>query len=94
MPFDKTNIFERWETPCSGLLSLYFVGLVDADEQLIFTVRDEEFQYQFSFESFGPYQVANEAFLEAHQVDMGRHEALAASTENFPGRTCLVFNSF
>ena len=93
MPFDKTNIFERWETPCSGLLSLYFVGLVDAGEQLTFTVRDEEFQYQFSFESFGPYQVADEAFLEAQQVDRKKHAALAASTGGFPGRTCLVSNS-
>ena len=83
MPFVKTSAFERWETPCSDLISLYFVGSIGAGEQLTFTVRNEEFQYQFFFESFGSYQ-----------VDMGRHEALAASTENFPGRTCLVFNSF
>ena len=93
MPFDKTNIFERWETPCSGLPRLYFVGLVDAGEKLTFTVRDEEFQYQFSFESFGPYQVADEAFMDAHQVDRKEHAALAASTGRFPGRTCLVSDS-
>ena len=45
VPFVKTSAFERWETPCSDLISLYFVGLIDASEQLTFTVRNEEFQY-------------------------------------------------
>ena len=92
MALDKTKILKRWDTPCSDLLRLFFVRLVDEGEQLIFSTRDEAFSYEFIFERFGPYQVADEAFLEAYQMDPTEYNSVHTS-EVFPGRTCLVTDS-
>ena len=90
--FDKTLILERWETPCSDAKSLFIVRLVE-EKRLTFCVRDEEYEYAFKFESFGPYQIADEAFLEVYQIDMKEHTALADSTKNRLGWTRLVSGS-
>ena len=92
MAFDKTIILKRWETPCSDLSSLFFVRLIDDGKQLIFSTRDEAFSYEFIFENFGPYQVADEAFLEAYQMSLAEYNS-ALTSEVFPGRTCLVADS-
>jgi hypothetical protein len=92
MAFDKTILLERWETPCSDAEGLFIVRLVE-EAGLMFCVKDTEFEYTFKFEDFGPYQVADEAFLEAYQIDIKEHYARAESTEKPLGWTRLVSNS-
>jgi len=92
MAFDRTLVLERWETPCSYVKGLFFVRLVE-EVGLTFCVRDEEYEYAFKFENFGPYQVADEAFLGAYQIEIEEHRALADFTEKLLGWTCLVSNS-
>ena len=92
MAFDRTIILERWETPCSDAAGLFFVRLIE-EKGLTFCVRDDDNEYAFQFDNYGPYQVADEAFLEAYQRDAEEYQALADSTESLPGWTCLVSNS-
>ena len=63
---------------------LFVVRLIEEDG-LTFCVRDEEYEYAFKFESFGPYQVADEAFLEAYQIDIEEYRASADSTKKLLG---------
>ena len=92
MAFDKILVLERWETPCSDVKGLFIVRLIE-EEGLTFCVRDDEYEYAFKFDNFGPYQVADEAFLEACQIDVVEYRALANSTRNALGWTRLVSNS-
>ena len=92
MAFDRTLVLERWETPCSDVQELFIVRLVE-EEGLTFCVRDEEFEYAFKFADFGPYQVADEAFLEAYQLKIEDYKALSESTQKTLGWTRLVSNS-
>jgi len=98
MAFDKQLVYERWNTPCSDRgFSLLFAGLVHTQEgHLIFTVQDEENEYKFDFESFGPYQVADEAFLEAYQADTtdaAQMQIIEARSATPIGNTSLISNS-
>jgi len=92
MAFDRTLILERWETPCSDAKGLFIVRLIEEDG-LTFCVRDEEYEYAFKFENFGPYQVADEAFLEAYQIDIEEYKASADATKKLLGWTRLISNS-
>lgn len=98
MAFDKQLVYERWNTPCSDRgFSLFFVKLAHTKEgHLIFTVRDEENEYDFDFENFGPYQVADEAFLQAFQVDTSDVTQLQETKIRSAtpiGNTSLISNS-
>ena len=92
MAFDRTLILERWETPCSDAKGLFVIRLIEEDG-LTFCVRDEEYEYAFKFENFGPYQVADEAFLEAYQIDIEEYKASADATKKLLGWTRLISNS-
>ncbi|MBO0357842.1 hypothetical protein J0X19_07780 [Hymenobacter sp. BT186] len=89
MTEDEGILLERWLTPCSDLTSLFFVRLVEEQGQLVFAVHDEKFLYEFKFENFGPYQVADEAFLACYQTSATSFK----NVKNFVGRTALVTNS-
>jgi hypothetical protein len=52
----------RWETLCSDVSDLYFYKLTD-DKNFVFSVKDNNFIYDFIFDKAGPYSVADEAFL-------------------------------
>ena len=79
------DVLMRWETPCSDATRLYFKSLVDdlKISRLVFTVADERFLYEFTFEhsALGPYQVVDEAFLNYKPVN------------NPPGCTFFIANS-
>ena len=59
----KKYEIQRWETICSDTSDLYFHQLIDDGQQLIYSVKDKNFIYDFVFEKFGPYQIADEALL-------------------------------
>ena len=95
MAFDKTLILERWDTPCADLgYDLIFEGLAENETGLTFSVRHEGEVYDFRFEAFGPYQVADEAFLQAYQLDStDDSQTRKVAATSAVGNTCIVTNS-
>ena len=95
MAYDKTLILERWDTPCSdlGYYHLIFEGLTEKESGLTFSVRHEKEVYDFKFENFGPYQVADEAFLQAYQADVSDAYQMQKAGASPVGNTAIVTNS-
>ena len=95
MAYGKTLILERWDTPCADFdfYHLVFEGLTEKESGLMFSVRHEKEVYDFKFEDFGPYQVADEAFLQAYQADMSDGYQMQKAGVSPVGSTAMVINS-
>ncbi|WP_147320718.1 hypothetical protein [Hymenobacter lapidiphilus] len=94
MAYDDALVLERWDTPCSDLgWHLVFEGLIENKSGLVFSVRHEETVYNFHFEQFGPYQIADEAFLEAYQADLSEAASAQRTASPTVGNNFLVTNS-
>lgn len=94
MAQDENIVLTRWKTPCSDLPFLDYVKLVETtSDGLFFTVTDKGFLYEFHFSTFGPYQMADEAFLECYHLSKEEYDVTRNNSIPSVGRTCLVKNS-
>jgi hypothetical protein len=72
MSFAQVQTLYKWDTPCAQASELYFHRLLDSGERVYFAVTDRVAVYEFCFEQFGPYQVADEAHVAAYQTPESR----------------------